>query len=106
MTIVRIDPGVCGHTARVEAVSDDGAEVRIKVESHCASVKELFEVLGDTFDGYEICLDKPGCGPLYAYAAEHFPPHCGCPVIAGVIKAAEAACKLALPKDVSITFER
>ena len=105
MVKVRINAGVCGNTTDVEAASEDGQDVTLKVESGCVSVMKMFEELGDTFDSYELCLDKPGAGPLYAYASEKFPMHCGCPVIAGVTKAVEAECKLALPKDVSITFE-
>jgi len=65
---------------------------------------KMFDELGVVFDSYELCLDKPGNGPLYAFASANFPSHCGCPVIAGIVKATEAECKLALPRDVSICF--
>ena len=64
----------------------------------------MMETLGNEFDAYEICLARPGSGPLYAYASEHFPVHCGCPVIAGITKCAEAECRLALKKDAEIQF--
>jgi len=32
--------------------------------------------------------------------------HCACPVTSGIIKAIEAECQLALPRDVSFTFEK
>ena len=38
------------------------------------------------------------------YAAEHFPAHASCPVIAGITKCAEAECSLALKHDASIRF--
>ena len=105
MTKVRIEQGICGFFTNVEAISEDGEDVMVKVESGCGHVTKMFEKLGDTFDSYELCLQKPGCGPLYEYASENFPTHCGCLAIPGIIKAAEAECKLALPKDASIKFE-
>ncbi len=104
MTKVKINPGVCGLITEVEAVSEDGLDVTLKIRSGCKSVHEMLSVTGDTFDSYELCLKKPGEGALYDYAKEHFPGHASCPVIAGVIKAAEVECKLALPKTAEITF--
>ena len=40
-----------------------------------------------------------------AEAAEHFPFHAACPVIAGITKCAEAECALALRQDAGIFFE-
>ena len=104
MTKVRIEAGVCGHVTEVVASSEDGMDVTLKVETDCAAIRKMFEELDDTFDAYELCLTKPGSGPLYEYAAEHLIAHGGCPVIAGAVKAAEAECHLALPKNASITF--
>ena len=104
MTKVAIDPGVCGFVTNVEAVSEDGMEVNVKVQSGCESVMAMLEALGNTFDSYEMCLVRPGKGPLYEYASENFPVHCACPIVAGITKAVEAECKLALPRDASITF--
>ena len=58
----------------------------------------------DWQDAYELCLTKPGDGPLYGWAAEHFPVHAACPVIAGILKCAEAECRLALPRDAAVRF--
>lgn len=106
MTRVRIEPGICGLPTSVtaQAADEDDQEVRLKVASGCEAVRKMLEDLGDTFDAYELCLVKPGCGPLYEYASEHFPVHCSCPVIAGITKCAEVECKLALKKDVTIRF--
>ena len=100
MTKVRIDPGICGMIAVVTAESEDGMEVHVTVESPCKGVAGL----SGEYDAYELCFTKPGTNPLYEYAAEHFPSHGGCPVIAGITKCVEAECRLALKKDVSITF--
>lgn len=104
MTKVKIDPGICGLITEVEAVSEDGLDVTLKIETACKAVNEMLQVVGDTFDSYELCLKKPGEGTFYEYAKEHFPGHASCPVIAGIIKAAEVECKLALPKKAEITF--
>ena len=107
MTRVKIKSGGCGNITNVEAASDDGAEVMLQVDSGCAAIVKMFEELGDTFDAYSLCFSKPGSGLFYEYTAkaEKYPPHGGCPVIAGVVKAIEAECKLAIPSDASITFE-
>lgn len=106
MTKVKIEPGICGLVTSVEAESEDQMEVRVKVSSGCESVRRMFEELGDTFDAFEICLEKPGQGPLYEYAGEHFPGHTSCPVIAGITKCIEVECRLALPGNAKILFEK
>ncbi len=105
MTKVKIDPGACGLITHVEAKSEDGMEVTVSVVSDCENIKKMMDALGDTFDPYEVCLKKPGAGPLYEYAGQNMPGHAACPVIAGIIKCIEVECKLALPKNVQISFE-
>lgn len=106
MKHVKIDPGVCGFLTTAEAVFDpDENTVTLRVASGCPSVRQMMEQAGDTFDAYELCLTRPGAGPLYALAAQSFPVHAGCPVLAGILKCAEAEAGLALPRNVSITFE-
>ena len=48
MTTVQVDPGVCGFTTNVEAVSEDQEEVKITVKTGCESVRKMMEELGDT----------------------------------------------------------
>ena len=105
MTKVRIEPGICGFTAIAEAESAEDFMVHLRVASGCAAVQEMMKALGSTFGAFDVCLTKPGTGPFYAYAAEHFPVHAACPVIAGITKCAEAECDLALRQDAGIFFE-
>ncbi|AGA69973.1 hypothetical protein Desdi_2553 [Desulfitobacterium dichloroeliminans LMG P-21439] len=105
MTKVTINPGICGFITKVEASSRDGEEVTLKVASDCEAVQKMMKELGDTFDAFELCLTKPGNGPLFGFASQHFPVHAACPVIAGIIKCAEAECQLALPRNSEIIFE-
>jgi hypothetical protein len=104
MTKVLIEPGVCGFTANVEAVSEDGMEVQLTVESGCPAIMKMFEELGTTFDAFELVFARPGTNALYRFAYDNFPQHGGCTTIAGITKAVEAACNLALPTDASIQF--
>ena len=105
MTKVKINPGVCGLITSVEAESEDGVEVKVRIKSGCKSVNRMLSDIGDEFDAFKVCLVKPGQGPLYDYARKNFPGHCSCPVIAGITKCIEAECKLALPKNAEIIFE-
>ena len=107
MTKVRIEPGICGFTTtvRAQADPDEDTELTVHVATGCPSVKGMMEALGDTFDAYEVCLRKPGQGPFFDYAQEHFPVHVSCPVINGIIKCMEVEAHLALKKDASIVFE-
>ena len=106
MKKVIIDPGVCGFVTSVVAQNDeDEGTVKLQVASGCEAVRKMMAEVGDTFGAYELCLTKPGAGPLYEYASENFPVHAGCPVLSGILKCAEAEAGLALVKDVSIRFE-
>lgn len=100
-----VNPGVCGFIAHVEAESEDGMTVKLKVQTGCPSFTKMFEDLGDTFDSFELCLTRPGTGPLFEYAQENFPIHNGCAMFSGILKVVEAECNLALPRDTSLTFE-
>lgn len=106
MTKVTINPGVCSLITKVTAHSEDQMDVNVKVDSMCYSIRKMFEELGEDFDAFEICLKKPGENEFYEYAKEHFPGHASCPAIAGIVKCIEAECKLALPRDASIIFEK
>lgn len=106
MTKVKIAPGICGFTTMVHATvdPDEDTELTVKVATGCPSIQGMMEALGDSFDAYEVCLQKPGVGPFYDYAKEHFPVHVSCPVINGIIKCMEVEAHLALKKDASIVF--
>lgn len=104
MTKLKAEPGICGMTAIVSADCADGETVTISVESPCPAIQKMMEELGGEFDMFDVCMVKPGTGPFYSYAAENLPGHAGCPICAAIHKCAEAACGMALQKDVSFTF--
>lgn len=103
-TKVIIEPGICKLATSVVATTTGEDEVKLTVKTACDSIRDMFDELGDTFDTFEVCLQKPGSGPFFDYANEHFPVHVSCPAIAGIIKAIEVEGKLALPYDASIRF--
>lgn len=105
-TKVIIEPGICKQTCVATVSKLEGYELELDVSTGCPSIKGLFEELGTTFDAFEVCLQKPGCGPFYDYASEHFPAHVSCPTLCGIVKAMEVEAKLALPADATIRFER
>jgi len=104
-TKVTIEPGICNLTCIVTAELVDEDELEIDVATGCAAINGMIDALGNTFDAFEVCLQKPGMGPFYDYAREHFPVHVSCPALCGIIKAMEVEAKLALPKDASIMFQ-
>ena len=105
MTKVRIDPGICGLKTLVTAEADEDNEVVLKISSACKAIKGMAADLGEEFDGFEICMQKPGCGPFYEYARSGRQPiHAACPVISGITKCVEAECRLALKKNATIEF--
>ena len=67
MTKVKIEPGICGFTTSVTATvdPDEDTELTVKVATGCPSIRGMMEALGETFDAYEVCLQKPGAGPFY-----------------------------------------
>lgn len=104
MTKVKVEPGPCNFATEITASMNEDDQVNVKVVSGCKSVMEMMGALGDEFDPYEVCLVKPGGGPLIAFASEHFPLHAACPVLNGITKCIEVEAGLALPHDVMIQF--
>ena len=105
ITKVKIDPGPCGFKAVVMAEMNDDDLAEVKVACGCKEIQAMMEAVGNELDPYEVCLVKPGIGPLFDYAKEHFPVHAGCPILSGIAKCIEAEAGLALKHDVTITFE-
>ena len=73
MTKVEVNPGICGFIANITAELNDDEECVVTVESGCGAIMGMMAELGDTFDGMEVCLKKPGQTLFHDYAAEHFP---------------------------------
>jgi hypothetical protein len=78
--------------------------VNIDFKPECPSLKPLEEELKEV-DGYEVSFAKYGEGEI-SELAHKYCKHPGCPVPAAIIKGVEAACSMALPKNVEITVEK
>ena len=105
MTRVKIEPGICGLNTKVEAEADDDGGVVVRIFSACGAIQKMAKELGEEFDPYDICFQKPGNGPFYEFARSGKAPiHAACPTISGIVKCVEAECGMALKKNVSIEF--
>ena len=103
--IAEVNPGVCGLASRIKAASPDGARVVIEIESDCPKV-QAYAAQVTELDAFEELLSKPvGQTSPVLLAAEHH-LHTTCLLPLAVLKAAEAAARLALPKNVCIELER
>ena len=98
MTKVRVEPGICGFTTLINAESEDGMMTTLTVDSKCGRIQKLVAGLDEEINAYSVCMPHP------AQLFEENELHAACPVVAGIVKAIEAECGLALKKDVQICF--
>ena len=99
---VTVDPGICGFPCVIKAGKMDARTVALEISgSDCRQIKKLSErltriSLKDVFapisrNPVYMLTEKSGC-------------HLSCPVPVAVIKTAEVAFGLALPREVQIRF--
>jgi hypothetical protein len=99
---VSIDPGICGFPCHIYAHRRDRYSVRIEItESGCGQVQRLAAQLNDL--SLRDVTAPVTRNPVYQ-TAQSCGCHPSCVLPAAVIKAAEAAMQLALPKEVRIRF--
>jgi len=100
MVIVEVEAGACGMKSVIQA-HPEGREVKLVIESDCPAVNELAAEL----TGLEMrqVLGGFGQGPVFELAGQHL-NHAACLVPAGIIKAAEVALGLNVPRPSSISF--
>jgi hypothetical protein len=97
-----IDAGACGFQVRVMAKCEDGMTVDVSLETDCPNIAPKADMLPPV-NAMQDCFAPPHTTALYGELAAKL-PHAACPVFAGIMKAAEAAAGLNLPKDASIRF--
>lgn len=102
---VTISPGPCKLKTIVEAEKIDRKTASIKITTDCKFYKPLEEELTQVDVSKELFGVPLAGGDVYAHCIKYC-KHPSCPVASGILKAVEAACGLALPTDVSITFEK
>lgn len=98
-----IDPGICGFICRVEATCSDKRTAHTAiVGSDCQMIQQLTEIVKEvTMQDIFVPLTQ---NKIFL-GAEEAGCHLACPVPSALVKAAEAALTLALPKDVVFKFE-
>ncbi len=104
MIQVTVDAGVCGFKTVIRASTDDMQKARLEIESGCPDIRGVAEELKEA-DCMQEVFGKVGSKQIYEAARKHC-KHGACPVPMGIVKAVEAACGLALPKDVHLTIEK
>ena len=99
---VNVDPGVCGFEWVIDAWQVETRVVEVAIrESKCRHIQQVAENLKKmTLD--ELFAPIPR-NPAFVFATEAG-CHTSCPVPVAVLKAAEVAMEMALPKDVKIHF--
>ncbi|UCH06368.1 MAG: hypothetical protein JSV55_09590 [Deltaproteobacteria bacterium] len=97
-----VDSGICGFRSVIEARKQGRDSVSIIIESECEQICELNNILGSM--ALIDILTAAGRNPVFARAQEAR-CHASCPVPVAILKCAEVELGMALPRDVSITFE-
>ncbi len=97
---IRVDPGICGFECAVEAAKE-GRTVRFGIQSDCEQIKKLASLLGPvSLKDLFVPLSKN----TIFLSAEASKCHLACPVPWALVKAAEVALGLALPKEATLRF--
>jgi hypothetical protein len=100
---VTVDPGICGFPCVVKARKVEARKVELEIsDSECDEIKRMAGRL--TTLSIKELFTPLSRNPVYA-AAEKSGCHLPCIIPVAVIKAAEVALDLALPRDVHIKFE-
>jgi hypothetical protein len=100
---VRVNPGVCGFKTEIKALSENNRQAALDIKTDCPNLKPLEAEL-KTADAYKEIFAKFGKSGIFETAAKYC-KHSACPVPTAIIKAIEASCGLALPRDVTIEIK-
>jgi Family of unknown function (DUF6951) len=99
---LEVDPGICAFTCLIYAFKDEKYTVRFGIQSDCDQIQNLARNLGKiSMKDLFLPLSR---NPIFL-SAEKSKCHLACPIPCSIVKAAEVAMGLALPKRVTITFE-
>lgn len=105
MTSVRVNGGACGFVTRIRACKEERRGVSITLVSDCEAVLALNEELNSIgpFTLRDIVSKGIGANRIFEAAARCL-SHAACPVVVGVLKAAEVEMGLNVPSDVHVEF--
>jgi hypothetical protein len=99
-----IDAGICGFHTSVIAKAESMRKVKLTIETECAQITKAAKELTE-MDMLEELKAGLGHGHVYGVLSRCV-RHVTCPVGSGILKAAEAAAGLALPKDATIKMTK
>ncbi len=98
-----IEAGVCGFSCRIRARRTEARKVTLRIdETECQQIRKMAEEL-DTITLQQ--LFAPATRNTVYLAAQQAGCHASCVVPAAVLKTAEVAMEMALPRPVHIRFE-
>lgn len=99
---VTVDPGICGFPCTIKARKMDARMVALEISgSECEQIQRLSKRLAQI--SLKDIFAPISRNPVYALT-EKSGCHLSCPVPVTVIKAAEVALGIALPREVHISF--
>jgi hypothetical protein len=104
MITVEVDAGICGKKVTIKAECEDMQTAKLDITSDCSHINEMAKELTE-INAMEEAFGSIGDTRVFRVAREYC-KHAACPVPTAIIKAAEAACGLALPKNASITITK
>jgi len=98
-----IEPGICGFPGSIRVQRTGRYTVKLEIKSGCQQIKGLASVLEEIAMS-ELFLPASR-NPVYR-AAEQAGCHPSCPYPSAILKAAEVALEMALPKEVTFRFRK
>ena len=102
-TCAAVNAGICGFTCRIEARKIDKSAAGLEIsESECQQIQR-FSGLVSKLTLREIFMPVT-LNPVYL-AAQQAGCHASCPIPMALLKTAEVAMEMALPREVSMRFE-
>lgn len=102
-TCAAVSAGICGFTCRIRAWKIDKRAVGLEIsESECQQIQAFSDAVKSLT--LKEVFTPATRNPVYL-AAVQSGCHASCPVPAAVLKAAEVALEMALPRDAVIRFE-
>jgi len=101
-TCASVKAGICGFTCHIKAWKIEKRTVGLEIsESECQQIQNYSELIRQLTLN-EVFMPATR-NPVYL-AAEQAGCHPSCPIPAAVLKTAEVAMQMALPRDASIRF--
>ena len=102
IVVLKVEPGICGFSCQVRAKRTKRRSVQLEIAgSECKQILALSENLPE-MSVAELFIPVTK-NPIFQ-AAEKAGCHLSCPIPTALIKAAEVALELALPKEAWISF--